>query len=157
MIHWRRKVRQARGRRNGTCYEAVGPSILQEKLEMKWGIILLMHGKAFVALRSSKTSLSSLQEMFSVLCLNEKFDLKMSSPRKSSGFGGVAVVYLYFVVLHYVPTPILCQSSSSNSEKDRGVYGKQLFWMSLESLQHFLWRGWLRHCSVCHYEFYPQI
>lgn len=99
----------------------MGPSILQEKLEIKWGIILLMHGKAFLALRSSKSSLSSLQEVFSGLCLNEKFDLKMSSPRKSSGFGRVAVLYFYFVVLHYVPPPILCQSSSSNSEKDREV------------------------------------
>ena len=76
---------------------------MQEKLEIKWGIILLMHGKAFVALRSSKSSLSSLQEMFSGLCLDEKLD-----PRRRSGFGRVTVVYLYFVVLHYVPTPILC-------------------------------------------------
>lgn len=100
MIHRRRKVRQAWGRRNGTCYEVVGPSILQEKLEIKWVIILIVHGKAFVALRSSKCSLSSLQETFSGLCLNEKPDLKMSLPRKSSGFGRASVLYLYFVVLH---------------------------------------------------------
>lgn len=97
----------------------MGPSILQEKLEIKWGIILLMHRKAFVALRSSKSNLSSLQETFSGLCLNEELDLKMSLPRKSSGFGRGAVLYFYFVVLHDVPTPMLSQSPSSNSEKGR--------------------------------------
>jgi len=65
-------VRQAQGRRSGTCYAAVGSSILQEKLEIKWRIILHMHGRAFVALGSSKASLGSLQETFSGLCLNEK-------------------------------------------------------------------------------------
>jgi len=43
----------------------------------------------------------------------------MSSPRKSPGFVRVAVAR--FIVLHYVLTPILCQSSSSDSEKDRRV------------------------------------
>lgn len=76
-----------------------------------------MHGKAFVALRSSKFSLS-LQETSSGLCLSEKPDLKMSSLRKSVGFGRVAVVY--FALLHYIPAA-LCQSSSSNSGKDRKV------------------------------------
>lgn len=47
----------------------------------------LMDKKAFGALGSSQPSLGSLQENSSGLCLNEKLDLQMSSPRNSSGFG----------------------------------------------------------------------
>lgn len=61
---------------------------------------------------------SQSQSQSSGLPLSEKPDLKMSSLRKSVGFGTVAVVY--FVLLHYIPAP-LCQSSSSNSGEDRKV------------------------------------
>lgn len=67
--------------------EVVGPSILQEKLETRWNIVFLMDKKAFGTLRSSQSSVSSLQENSSGLCLNEKLDLQMSSPRNISGFG----------------------------------------------------------------------
>lgn len=151
MIHWTRKVRQAWWRRNGTCYEVVGPSILQENSEIKWGIILLMHGKAFVALISSKSSLSSLQETFSGLCLNEKLDVKVSLPRKSSGFGTVAMVYLYFVVLHYIPTPILCQSSSSKlGERQRKERKKAAVLDFVGKSTTFLMKRLIK-AVLCHY------
>lgn len=96
-----------------------------------------MHRKAFVALRSSKSSLSSLQQTFSGPCLNEKPDLKMGLHRKGSAFGRVSVIYLYFVVLHYIPAPRLSIFFFHLGEGWTSVYGKPLFWILLESLHRF--------------------
>lgn len=113
--------------------EVVGPSILQQKLETRWNIVFLMDKKAFGALRSSQSSLSSLQENSSGLCLNEKLDLLMSSPRNSSGFGesGCSLSWLCCVALH------TCSATSSLFFRLgagwTGVCGKQLFWVLMES------------------------
>lgn len=61
-----------------------------------------MGKEAFGARRSSRSSLSSLQENSSGLCVNEKPDLQMSSPRNRSGFGesGCSLSGLCCVALH---------------------------------------------------------
>lgn len=113
--------------------EVVGPSILQEKLETRWSIVFLVDKKAFGAVRSSQSSLSSLQENSSGLCLNEKLDLWVSSPRNSSGFGesGCSLYWLCCVAFHTL------SAMSSLFFRLRagwpGVCGKQLFWILLES------------------------
>lgn len=99
--------------------EVVGPSILQQKLETRWNIVFLMDKKAFGALRSSQSSLSSLWENSSGLCLNEKFDLQMSSPRNSSGFGvsGCSFILTLLCCIAYLLSYVIPLQAQSRMDR----------------------------------------